>query len=239
MIFTKKYTTRWHDTDADRRVRITQMLVYMQETSNFHMESCGLTLDRLRDEKKLAFLLSKIRMSVYKPLYAFEEIEVQTWTCDNHGFAIPRFYRIVRDGEVIAEADSTWALMDLEAMRLVKGDILSDIYSFENEPSSPLEVPQRFKLPSGTALDSIGERKIVYSDLDYNMHMNNTKYTDMLCDFIPMEQVGKVKGVFLSYLNEAAFGDTLDIRHLFADGTHYFRTVNSEGKTCLEAELIL
>lgn len=239
MVFTQKYTTKWHDTDADRRVRITQMLVYMQETSNIHMESCGPSLDRLRDENKLAFLLSKIRMSIYKPLYAFEDIEVQTWTCDNHGFAIPRFYRIVRNGEVIADADTTWALMDLDGMRLVKGDILADIYDFENEPADSIDVPQRFKLPAGAVLEDIGERRIVYSDLDYNMHMNNTKYTDMLCDLIPIEHVGRIKGVFLSYLNEAAFNDTLDIRHVFADGTHYFRTVGREGKTCLEAELIL
>lgn len=239
MIFTQKYVTKWHDTDAERRVRITQMLVYMQETSNHHMESCGPSLDRLRDENKLAFLLSKIRMKIYKPLYAFENIEVQTWTCKGHGFAISRFYRIVRNGEVIADADTVWALLDLESRRLVKEDVLDGIYSFENEETVQLDVPLRFKLPADAALESIGERKIVYSDLDYNMHMNNTKYTDMLCDFIPIEDVNRVGGVFLSYLNEAAFGDTLDVRHVFADGTHYFRTVGEAGKTCLEAELIL
>ena len=239
MIFTEKYTTRWHDTDADRRVRITQMLVYMQETSNFHMESCGPSLDALRDEQGLAFILSKIRMSVYKQLYAFENIEIQTWTCPNHGFAIPRFYRIVRGTDVIAEADSTWALLDLKSGRLVKGDEGMKYYSFENTDPSPIEVPQRFKLPANVSLEHMAKRSIVYSDLDYNMHMNNTKYTDMLCDHIPLSDVGKIKGVFLSYLNEAAYGDELDIHHALSDNVHYFRTVNGSGRACLEAMLIL
>ena len=99
----ENYTVRWHDTDAFRRVRPTRMLVYMQETSNLHMMSRGMSLDELRDKKKLAFILSKIRMKIYAPLYLGEDIEVQTWTYETRGLGTGRFYRILRDGEIIAE----------------------------------------------------------------------------------------------------------------------------------------
>ena len=59
MKFSLDYTTRWHDTDAERRLRPSTLLVYMQETSNRHVASTGMSLDRLRDEKGLAFILSK------------------------------------------------------------------------------------------------------------------------------------------------------------------------------------
>ena len=238
MVFTQKYTTKWHDTDADRRVRITQMLVYMQETSNIHMESCGPSLDRLRDENKLAFLLSKIRMSIYKPLYAFEDIEVQTWTCDNHGFAIPRFYRIVRNGEVIADADTTWALMDLDGMRLVKGDILADIYDFENEPADSIDVPQRFKLPAGAVLEDIGERRIVYSDLDYNMHMNNTRYADMLLGYVNMDKKW-VKHLTIRFAQEAPMGESIRVYKKEEGDVCLFRTVRQDGQLNAEAMFVL
>lgn len=239
MIFTNTTTTCWHDTDANRCVRPTAMLVYMQDTSNRHMESCGMSLDMLRDEKKLAFLLSKIRMTVHRPLYAFEKIDVQTWTCPAHGLSIPRYYRILRDGEVIAEADTTWALLDMESKRLLRADEC-DVYNFEDEAAVPMDIPVRFKLPKGAELENIGTRKIVYSDLDYNMHMNNTKYPDMLCDFIPFEDTQRVRGIFLSYVNEAAFGDELKIMRAFSDGVYYFRTVSTRtSNTCLEAQIIL
>ncbi len=238
MIFKKKYTTRWHDTDAQRRVRATQLLVYMQETSNHHMESCGMSLDTLRDVKRLAFLLSKIRLAIYRPLYAFEDIEVQTWTCPNHGLSIPRFYRIVRGDEVIAEADTTWALLDLDAQALVRGDDC-DVFSFEHESAPALDIPARFRLPKGTELASVGKRRIVWSDLDYNMHMNNTRYTDMLCDFIDPADIGNIKGFLLSYVNEAAFGDELEITRACDGSAYYFRTLNGKGKTCLEAQILL
>ena len=238
MVFKERLVTKWHDTDAGRRVKVTQMLVYMQEVSNHHMESAGMSLDRLRDEMGLAFILSKIRMAVYRPLYAFENIEVQTWTCPSKGFSSLRFYRIMRGDEVIADADTTWALVNIRDKSLVRPEDCN-VFSFEDEPAVELDVPSRFKLPKGAELKSVGERRIVYSDLDYNMHMNNTKYPDMLCDFLPYEEVGHVKGVFLSYLHEAAFGDVLDVRLASVENTRYFRTVNSEGKPCLEAMLVL
>ena len=238
MIFSERFTTKWHDTDALRRVRPTQMLVYMQEVSNHHMSACGLSLDALRDEKRLAFILSKIRMKIYRPLYAFEDIEVQTWTCAGRGFAISRFYRILRGGELIADADSTWALVNVDDKTLVRQDAL-DFYGFENEPSVDIDVPLRFKLPADCALESVGKRKIVYSDLDYNMHMNNTKYPDMLCDWLPIDEVGRVSGIFLSYVHEASFGDTLDVMMASHENARYFRTVGGEGQTCLEAVIVL
>ena len=239
MIFTKRYTTKWHDTDAARRVRITKLLEYMQETSNAHMEAFGPSLDRLRDEHGLAFILSKTRINIYKPVYAYEDIEVRTWTCESRGFAIPRAYEILRDGITVAQADTTWALVDLDKGQLVKGFEGMSHYGFENLPPVQSDVPVRFRLPSDAVLETVAQRRIVYSDLDYNMHMNNTKYTDMLCDFIPLEDIGRISGVLLSYVNEASFGDILDVCHAKVSGVHYFRTVDQNGKICLEAQLIL
>ena len=239
MIYSERYVTRWHDTDAMRLVKPTAMLVYMQETSNKHMQKCGPSLDELRDRERLAFILSKTRMKLYRPLYAFEDIEVQTWTCPAHGLSIPRFYRILRNGELIAEADTTWALLNIDTKTLVRAEECT-AYGFEDEPMPQLTLPTRFKLPKGAELKSCGIRRIVYSDLDYNMHMNNTKYTDMLCDFIDPQGIPKIGGIILSYLNEAAFNDELDVLCAYEDESYYFRTVSkTTGKVCLEAQLIL
>ena len=239
MIFERKFTTMWHDTDAHRRVRPTQLLVYMQETSNKHTECCGMPLDTLRDEKGLAFILSKIRFAVYQPLFAFEEIRVQTWTRPSRGFSITRFFRILRGEQVIAEADTTWALVDINSGTPVKGEVCDGIYSFLHDEPIEVPVPPRFRLPAALSLEEIGKRRIVYSDLDYNMHMNNTKYPDMLCDFLELDEVDRVKGFLLSYVHESAFGDELTVCHAYGDGVHYFKTVNQNGVTCLEAQVLV
>ena len=235
MIYSEPYRTRWHDTDANRQLRPSQLLVYMQETSNQHVAHVGMTLDELRDKKHLAFILSKIRIAFHRPLYAFEDIEVQTWTTPSRGYSSCRCFRILRGGEVIAEADSTWALIDTESRQLRKPDETG--YPFENEEPLSLSVANRIRFPADCPLAEVGKRKIVYSDLDYNMHMNNTRYPDMLCDHLPLEKVEQIRGMTLSYLHEAAYGDTITVLRAEQNGTYFFRTVNEAGTVCLEAQI--
>ena len=90
MKFTRRYTTNWHDTGIDRAVRASRLLVYMQETSSAHIASSGYSLGNLRSDRNLAFILSKISLYIYMPLRAYEEIDVQTWTCASKGFSFIR-----------------------------------------------------------------------------------------------------------------------------------------------------
>lgn len=237
MIYSKSYQTCWHDTDACRRVRPSQLLVYMQEASNHHIASTGITLDQLRDEKKLAFILSKIQIALYRPLGAYDKIEVQTWTCKGRGFTSPRCFRILKDGEVVAEAITQWALLGVEDRQFHRLEETG--YEFEDEEPLALTVPARIRFPADLPLETLGQRRIVYSDLDYNMHMNNTRYPDMLCDFMPLEDVGRIKGISLSYLREAAFGNVVTVLGAKRDESYYFRTLGEDGAVCLEAQVIV
>jgi len=236
MKYSLDYTTRWHDTDATGKLRPSALLVYMQETSNRHVASVGQSLDELRDEKGLAFILSRIRMAIHRPLEAFEDIRVETFTTYSKGYASVRCFRVLAGDEVVAEADTTWALVDIKDKRLCHMD--ESGYIFENEEPLEIDLPARTRAPRDISFDTVGSRRIVYSDLDYNMHMNNTRYPDMLCDYMPIDAVGRIKGMTLSYLHEAAFGDTVTVQCARQDGRYYFRTVNEEGTVCLEAVVV-
>lgn len=237
MRYSEPYRTRWHDTDAERRVCPSRMLEYMQETSNGHTRNSGLPLDDLRDKKHLAFILSKLRLEILRPLYAFEDITVETWTSPSRGFSSLRSFQILRDGEVVARADSTWALVNIETKSLCKADEAG--YAFEHEDAVAIDLPTRIRFPSDVPLEKVGERTVVYSDLDYNMHMNNTRYPNMLCDFLPPEEVGRIRGMILSYLHEGAFGSRLTVLCAKTETDRFFRTVAEDGTVCLEAQITL
>jgi hypothetical protein len=56
---------------------------------------------------------------------------------------------------------------------------------------------------------------------------------------MPYDKIPNIRGISLSYLHEAAFGNTVKV-YRSDDGEKFdFRTVNEEGKVCLEAEIIL
>ena len=237
MYHIENYRTRWHDTDADRILRPSQLMVYLQETANLQFVTHKRDLDKERDEVGTAFILSRICLDIHAPLFAYEDIEVETFTCDSRGFSFNRCFRILRGGEVIAEALTVWALINIKTGKLLRAEEYD--VGFENEPILSVNAPVRIKMPPQDAFCEVGKRTIVYSDIDYNMHMNNTRYPNMLCDFMDAADTSRISGISLSYLREAALGDTLKVMRAKLDDRYFFRTVGNDGKVCLEAEVIL
>ena len=233
MKYVEKYNVRWHDTDANREVHPSGVLMFMQETGNRQFEAADRPLDLIRDEDGVGFILSRIAIEMLQPIHAYEDIFVETFTCAGRGYTFPRGWEIKRRGKVVARAMSQWALVRVADKSLVKAEDFP--MSFGDEPEITLGMPLRFRLPKELCWETVGERTIVFSDIDYNMHMNNTKYPDRLCDFLPDPAHTRVIGVSLAYCKEAAYGDTLRVeRAEAADGVFYIRTRRGE-ETCLEA----
>ena len=236
MKFTKHYTVRWHDTDCNRCVSPTKILTYMQETAGEHLKTLLMSMDDLRDRLGLAFLLSSISISSYEPLYADDEIDVQTWVCDSKGLSYNRCFCILKDGRCVAEASSVWGLLDLRSHRLLRANE-SPFEAEAEEPVSPA-LSRRLRVPKIEEMDLIGERAIVYSDIDYNGHMNNTHYPDLFCDFTPDICNVRVNGMMLSFLHEGKFGHVLKVYRAKTDAGYLFRTVDEDGITCTEALVV-
>lgn len=232
------YRVRWHDTDANRVIRPSQLVSYMQETANAQLLANGTSLDDLRDKKGLAFLLSRITVHIYADLYTDDEIRVDTWICEGKGFRFDRCFRVFRGEEVVAEAYSMWALLNLLEGRMLRATEFS--YGFEGDEPLPAAFYTRVRVPALSEMERVGDRQIVYSDIDYNGHMNNTHYPDMLCDFTPDILRMRVRAMTLSFLHEGKFGHTLGVyRSADEDGRLCFRTVDGDGATCLEAVMTL
>ncbi len=236
MKFTYDYTVRWHDTDAHRRVRPSQVLMYLQETANIQMRAYGMSLDALRDVRGLAFILSRITVRMYAPLCAYDKITVHTWVDEPKGLSFPRYFRMTRGDETVAEGASIWALVRLSDGTLVKGS--EEHFEFPIDEPLPRDFIRRHRFPRIEEMEPVGKRRVVYSDIDYNGHMNNTRYPDMLCDFLPEAFTDRIGEMTLSFLHEGTLGHELTVlRHEDEAGHFFFRTLDTDGRVCLEAVL--
>ena len=150
MKFSYHDTVKWHDTDANRRVRPSQILTYMQEAANLQMAANSRNLDRLRDEEGLAFLLSRISIRIYSQLHAYDPFDSETWIVDGHGAASTRCFRILREGEVMAEGVSLWALMNIREHRLLRASAFDHGFPGDEAISLP-ELPGDPPIPQSAA----------------------------------------------------------------------------------------
>ena len=247
MKFSQKYTTEWHDTDAHRIVRAGALVRYMQETANRQCEHSGLPLEKLRDEKGLGFILGTISLKIFEPLYAYEDFEVRTWCKPARGYTFNRYFEIVRGDTLISHAATVWVLLDINEKKMVRAeahDWMNDRF-FYDEPINPDSLPKKPRITKDVELFTVGCRKISYSDIDYNMHMNNTRYPDMICDYLdemtsdsPAYRIGAMS---LSYIKESLLGTTLTVSRTARDedNTIFMRTQNEQGETCLDALVTL
>ena len=231
--FRINYSVNVHDVDYNGIAKTSSIMRYIQSAAQEQLTENGMSYDNLKDIKR-AFILSRIKLEVDKPLRAYEPITAVTFPCESRGYSFLRCYALEQDGEVIARAASIWALIDTDTRSLVRvNDFDLNLPLLpHNELSFGL-----MKMPVESLTD-VGGYGVHYGDVDQNRHMNNTKYPDMYSNFLSLD--GKmIKSITIHYSNEAVLGEKLRVQHAFADGQHFFRTVRGDGKINSEAKILL
>ncbi len=209
MRYTENYEITCHDVDVNNNIKPSLILRYMQETANHHMRDRKPSYTELFSEGK-SFILTRITIEIYAQLHQFDKIQVQTWRCPEKGATFIRCYEISRGGEIIARAYSVWAVANRRTGKLCKASEV-DISNYETEEPLELRLPTRFRLPKDLAMEKAGEKTVFYSDVDMNVHMNNTQYPDMLWNFIPDVMEKEVTSVNIRFMKEAPLGSQLEI----------------------------
>jgi acyl-ACP thioesterase len=143
----------------------------------------------------------------------------------------------IRDYDIRDEADnpvirgrSAWLIVDLEKHRPLRPQALVEPLP-PNEGNDALPGPQAGNNPPPSLPDRFAEnvapkdkdteaqntapllRRVAYSDIDYNGHMNNTRYIQWIQDVIDLEIFNKAKQIRLdiNYLSEARYGETISL----------------------------
>ena len=228
--YTKRIEVDIHDVDFNGIARTSALMRYIQSAAQSQLTDNGLSYDALKDKGR-AFILSRIKMEFTEPVYAYERLNANTFPCDSRGYSFLRCYTLERDGKTIGRAVSVWALIDTQTHSLVK---VSD-FDLGLDTYSPLDISlTRISHPS--EMTNVGTYKVLYASVDQNKHMNNTAYPDMFSAFLPLENK-RIKTISISYLAEAPREDTLTVFRGYQNGLYYFRTVRSDGKINVEAEI--
>ncbi|MBQ1503092.1 MAG: hypothetical protein IIZ35_03735 [Clostridia bacterium] len=235
MKWVETYRINANDADVNDAVSASGVLRYMQDTANCQMEGEGPSYRELLD-RGLAFVVSRLRLSLYNPLRAHDVIESETWTTPSKGAIFNRCFRIKKDGMIMAEAATCWALVGIENRKIYR---VSEVdFSYGGDEPLELDAPARIRVPDEVSLRLAGERKVEYADVDVNGHMNNTKYPDFLAGWAAPMKGRRAVSMGISFRSEAPLGCTLKVYRGELDGVHYVRSVKESGEVNAEAEII-
>lgn len=238
MPFELKMTVGAHDIDTNCLATPTAIVKYMMEAVDRNMLTCSPTYQDLM-ARGLSFVVSRSSIEVLRPLKEYEEITVSTWATPSKSVSFPRSYLIKSGEEIVAKGLSIWALLDINNGKLVRGSEFS-VESYGTGEEIELSIPTRFQL-NDDGLTLCGQKTILYSDIDRNFHMNNTKYFDMLFDYIPNREKVAMSSCVMNYVSEAPLGSLLNIYisepEVCENETFYYFKTEIDGKVNIKAKV--
>lgn len=228
-----------HDIDVNGFARPTSVVRYMLETVDRNLLACHPTYQELLAQG-LSFVVSRTALEIIRPIKEYEKLTVETWATESRSAAFPRSFVVKSGSETVAKALTVWALIDINEKRLLKGSEFSTEGYGNGEPLE-LKVPTRFKLPLELSFSKCGEKKVMYSDIDRNRHMNNTKYFDMLFDYIPEKEKVYLSSCIMNYVGEAPLDSNIEIfisEPVIENGeTFYYFKTEINGKANIQAKV--
>lgn len=197
--------------DCFGRLKPSMLLFYVQEVAGIHAATLGAGYDALI-AKNLFWAILRTRVQITRLPLSGETIRVETWPMPTSRVAYPRsVVAYDKAGNEVFRAISLWCLMDANTRSMVlpgKSGIMVDGTLRGNE----LAVPGSLAVK---ALDHELQRKVLFSDLDRNGHMNNTRYMEWCGDLLPaaFHREHTPEEFTICYHAEALEGEALDIRY--------------------------
>ncbi len=224
------------DLDLNYIASPSAYLRYMQEAAHMHMMDCPPTPDELKAEHKV-FVLSRVSLSVHRPLRACDTVRVSTWACTGHGATFPRCAEITRGDETAAVLASEWALLNTDGHTLCRAADYP--HDFSPEAPAETELPVRFRMPRDAVFEYAGDYTAMYGDVDLNHHVNNARYPDIFCGYLPTMEGMAVKAMTISYIHEIPPGTAVKIYTASVNEGFGVRSVLPDGTVSAEAYIVL
>lgn len=193
------------EADYKGNYRISSLLSKLSDLATENAIEVGIWRPEIGD--KYGFVLTKETLILNRPIRVDEQIKLNTRAAACKRIQFTRNYWIEdHDGNEIGALYSLWTLIDLEKRRITKPDkagiILPEILPYSYTIESYHEIKKDLELKY------VMERPVLYSDIDVNQHMNNSRYIEWAFDAIPITIFEKryFKELSVVYKKEMAAG---------------------------------
>lgn len=215
-IYTQTFQISDLHVNCTGRLRPSAILFFAQEAAGQHCKELSLDWETLAS-KGLFWAVLRHRVQITRLPTRDETITVETWPMPTTRSAFPRSTRAVdQNGNELFRCISLWVLMDMHKRTMVlpgKSGVLVEGSLRGTELLAPGSIAPK-------AMEYHRSRCVSFTDLDRNLHMNNTRYLDWIADLLPAQfhQEHPLKEFVLCYLSEAREAEELTLHYQLTDG---------------------
>ncbi|HHT67260.1 MAG TPA: hypothetical protein GX010_03440 [Erysipelotrichaceae bacterium] len=207
-----QYKTIVSNNDVDFRfeLKVTAIFRLFQDAALLATQESGTDSISL-SKRNIDWVITRMDVEILRLPKCNEEITIITYPGRDLLMVYPRHF-IIKDSndKIIIRSSSIWALMDATSRKVITDRNIIDKLPPESSPDE-LPLPQKIEMPIDKTF--IEQRKIHYSDMDFNRHMNNVRYVELLIDVHDFEFYKKYRPSFISlnYIKEIKEKETVSI----------------------------
>ncbi len=226
----REYEINYSHIDNRGAARPSFLWEVMQDTAAAHAQALHVSVDEL----PILWVLSRVRVRIFRPLHPFERLRCETWCPGARGVSWYRGFDFFAGEEPVGRAHSMWVMLDPVKRRPLR-------------PSSMPVDPELLRVPDETLLKPLPTlfcenaaphhtHQVRYSDLDINNHVNNVRVVELISDALDLQnrQTGFVSELQVNYIAETVCGAQLTLYRGTAEGAQYIRG-ETDGSTHFEA----
>jgi acyl-ACP thioesterase len=210
-IWQENIFARFTDVDHSNRLTLAAAFDYFQEASTQHAGALGVGVETLK-QTGVAWILSRITVRIeHRPHYG-DKLTVQTWPRGAEKLFAVRDCAILDEaGTILARARSNWLIVDLEKHRPLRPHLTMERLPLNEGIDMVSE--RIINLEPHEGMAKIGERRALYSDIDYYGHVNNARYAQWIQDSVDPELLEHAEALRLdiAYLQEIKLGETIEL----------------------------
>ena len=210
------YKMERHITDSDvdlaRRQKLSSMFGMFQDIAALHAANLGAAVDWLHKELNVAWILMRIRAEIDDYPMLAQDVIVETWPQEPRPLYERDYVIRSREGNALVRAASTWVIIDL-GTREIKRDRFLDYFGVEMIKDRALD-KSIGRIKHIEKARPVYAKEVKFSDVDYNIHVNNAKYVDFIMDCFSFEEhrSRSIKAIEVNFINEIGPGETLSFK---------------------------
>lgn len=234
-----KYSVLGSDVDSTLHMRLSNICNMLLEVAGKDAKAMGFGSEALAG-KDLGWVITKMAVEYDSTPELYDEISIDTWVNENKRLTNMRCFRAFdKNGKEFLRASTIWCVIDFANRRpALLESIGSEFMDLTDPVGEPCETPRNLRPRqwSESELPLAFEHKVVYTELDFNKHLNSVRYIDMMCNAMPrelMESQGR-RRFDLHFSKESHYDEILPVRYQHDGAFHRIQICRPDGSdACL------
>ena len=205
------YRVEPQDVDFTLRATIPSLGSAILNTAGIDAHGKGFGVDALNADNH-SWVLSRMAVEFDCQPRQYTDYTIATWINEYGRVLSTRNFTLTdAAGNEFGRAVTQWAMIDLKSRSALDLSWVGDAHADAIvDAPSPTDKPRKIRDvdPAQTVM-----HKVVYSDIDFNRHVNTMRYIEMMLDVLPIERFAEERPLRLdiNFLKEARYGQTLSV----------------------------